>query len=55
MRATSDSDWHTASRRIVLLIVLGALLVGCDKCGDWSFSSTLGESQSCRREAPPPQ
>jgi hypothetical protein len=39
--------------RVALLVVLGALLAGCDKCGDFWPRSEL---QSCRDEAPkPPQ
>jgi hypothetical protein len=55
MRATSVTDWRTASGRVALLIVLGAMLAGCDKCGDWWWASTSGEPQSCRKEAPRPQ
>jgi hypothetical protein len=55
MRSTPTVDWRKRAGRLACLIVLGALLAGCDKCGDWSFSSPLGESQSCRKEAPRPQ
>jgi hypothetical protein len=55
MRALPKADWRKRAARVAWMIVLGALLAGCDKCGDWSFSSTLGESQSCRKEAPRPQ
>ena len=40
--------------RIAGVIVLGALLAGCDKCGDW-WSPMRGESQICRDQAPKPQ
>jgi hypothetical protein len=55
MRSTPTVDWRKRAGRFACMIVLGALLAGCDKCGDWSFSSALGESQSCRKEAPRPQ
>jgi hypothetical protein len=55
MRSTPTADWRKRTGRLACMVVLGALLAGCDKCGDWSLSSTLGESQSCRKEAPPPQ
>jgi hypothetical protein len=54
MRATSESDWRTRTCRIALLVVLGAMLAGCDKCGDW-WSPMRGDSQSCRDQAPRPQ
>jgi hypothetical protein len=41
--------------RIALLIVLGAMLAGCDKCGDWYWSLMHGEAQACRHQAPQPQ
>ena len=40
--------------RIALMVVLGALLGGCDKCGDW-WSPLRGEAQACREQAPRPQ
>ena len=54
MRATSESDWRTRTCRIALLVVLGVMLAGCDKCGDW-WSPMRGESQSCRDQVPRPQ
>jgi hypothetical protein len=41
-------------RHIVCMILLGATLAGCDKCGDW-WSPMRGESQVCREQAPRPQ
>jgi hypothetical protein len=41
--------------RIAVLVVLGALLAGCDKCGGWYWSSWQGETQACRQQAPRPQ
>ncbi|HEY6993684.1 MAG TPA: hypothetical protein VH397_08240 [Xanthobacteraceae bacterium] len=40
--------------RVALLIVLGALVAGCDKCGDW-WSPLRGGAQACREQAPRPQ
>ena len=58
-RAIPEADCRIRARsakvcRIALLIVLGAMLAGCDKCGDW-FSPIRGESQTCRDQAPKPQ
>ena len=44
--------------RVALLVVLGALLAGCDKCGDWWSplrGEAQGEAQACREQAPRPQ
>ena len=60
MDATAKAKLCTtgsAAARIALLIVLGAMLAGCDKCGNfWSLwgSDAQGETQACR-ELPPPQ
>jgi hypothetical protein len=57
MPATSKADRRTADLklgRIALMIVLGALLAGCDKCGDW-WSPMRGDAQVCRDQAPRPQ
>ncbi len=59
MRATPNVDRHmrairTKICRIAGMIVLGAMLAGCDKCGDW-FSPIRGEAQVCREQAPRPQ
>jgi hypothetical protein len=48
------TDWPHKTCRIALLIALGAMLAGCDKCGDW-WSPMRGESQTCRDQAPRPQ
>jgi len=34
------------------MIVLGALLAGCDNCGDWRL---WGQNEVCRQQAPKPQ
>ena len=60
MDATSNAKVRTtggAGARIALLMALGAMLAGCDKCGNlWSpwGSDAQGETQACR-ELPPPQ
>jgi hypothetical protein len=60
MDAKSKAKLRTtgsAAARIALLIVLGAMLAGCDKCGNlWSpwGSDAQGETQACL-ELPPPQ
>jgi len=55
-RATLTSDWRKRALRLACLVVLGATLAGCDKCGDWWFSPMRGDSQVCRDQAPkPPQ
>jgi hypothetical protein len=60
MDATSKAKLRTtgsAGGRIALLIVLGAMLAGCDKCGNWWSplgNDAQGETQACR-ELPPPQ
>jgi hypothetical protein len=60
MDATSRAEVRTkrsAAGRIALLIALGAMLAGCDKCGNlWSpwGSAAQSETQACR-ELPPPQ
>ena len=64
MAATAKAEWPRTPRattvgRVALLIVLGALLAGCDKCGDWWWSpmrgAAQGETQVCREQAPKPQ
>jgi epoxyqueuosine reductase QueG len=60
MDATSKAKLRTTgsgAARIAFLIALGAMLAGCDKCGNfWSpwGSGAQGETQACR-ELPPPQ
>ena len=49
MRATPNVDRHTCAIRtkicrIACMIMLGAMLAGCDKCGDW-FSPIRGQAQ----------
>jgi hypothetical protein len=56
---TRSENWRSRraalAGRIALLAVLGALLVGCDKCGGWYWSAAQGETQACRQQAPQPQ
>jgi hypothetical protein len=40
--------------RVACLIALGALLAGCDKCGDW-FSPWRVQADACRDQAPRPR
>jgi hypothetical protein len=59
MDATSKAKLRakgSAGGRIALLIVLGAMLAGCDKCGNlWPWGSAAqSETQACR-ELPPSQ
>ena len=49
-QAAPSSHWRTLSCRIACLIVLGATLAGCDKCGDW-FSPIRGEVCRDQQEA----
>jgi hypothetical protein len=61
MDATSRAKLRkkrSAGGRIALLIMLGAMLAGCDKCGNlWSpwGSAAQGETQACRELPPQPQ
>jgi hypothetical protein len=61
MDATSRAELRTtsgAAARIALLMMLGAMLAGCDKCGNlWSpwGSADQSEAQACRELPPQPQ
>jgi hypothetical protein len=57
MRATPEFlkrptavEWRRRARRIALVIMVGAVLAGCDRCGDLAFPGTT----ACRQEAPKP-
>jgi hypothetical protein len=57
MEAMAKADTRMKGRgigRIALLIALGAVLAGCDKCGNFA---PLGAAQIevCRQQAPQPQ
>jgi hypothetical protein len=45
--------WRSKACRIACMLVLGALLAGCDRCGDWWWSA--GQNNVCRQQAPKPQ
>jgi hypothetical protein len=53
-RATPRADWRVRVGRLALMIVLGAMLAGCDKCGDW-WSPMRSDPQICKDQAPKPQ
>jgi len=61
MDATSKAKLRatgSAAARIALLIMLGAMLAGCDKCGNlWSpwGSAAQSETQACRELPPQPR
>ncbi len=60
MNVTSRTEVRTkrsAGGRIALLIVLGAMLAGCDKCGNlWPMGSAAqSETQACRELPPQPR
>ena len=44
--------WRRRVLAVAWVIVVGAALAGCDRCGDFSV---LGSSMVCRQEAPKPQ
>jgi hypothetical protein len=47
-KRTAAATWRRSARRIALIIVVGAVLAGCDRCGDLAFPGT----SACRQEAP---
>jgi len=48
------SNLMTRAARVACMLALGALLAGCDTCGDW-FGWRQGDTQVCRQQAPKPQ
>jgi len=48
------SSAHAIVPKVVCVLVLAALLAGCDRCGDL-WRPIKFESQTCRDEAPRPQ
>jgi hypothetical protein len=57
MPAIPKTELRTTTRglkvcRIACMILLGATLAGCDKCGGWLMQ---GEGQPGREQAPRPQ
>ena len=56
MSDTPTTDWRKRVGRVACLIALGALLSGCDKCGDWYWSPMRGDTQTCKDQTQrPPQ
>jgi hypothetical protein len=53
MRASPAADWRKRATRVACMILLGALLAGCDKCGDWWWGAQA--TQSCKNTLPKPQ
>jgi hypothetical protein len=54
MGVMQAAGWRRYAGRIACLIALGALLAGCDKCGDW-WSPMRSDPQMCKQTAPNPQ
>jgi hypothetical protein len=50
----STTNWRNRAARIACMIVLGALLAGCDKCGGW-WSPMRNDPQTCKDQTPKPQ
>jgi hypothetical protein len=46
--------WRKCLRRVALVLVAGAMLAGCDRCGDW-VSPIPGGTSSCRQDGPKPR
>jgi hypothetical protein len=53
-RSTTASALLARVGRMACVLALGALLAGCDRCGDW-FGWNSGNAQVCRQQAPKPQ
>jgi hypothetical protein len=56
MQATTKADARMKANsigRMVLLVALGAMLAGCDRCGNW-WSPLQGQAQIevCREQPP---
>jgi len=41
--------------RMALLIAVGAMLAGCDRCGNWWSPLDQAQIEVCRQQAPRPQ
>jgi hypothetical protein len=53
MRTIPTTHWRKFAGRIACMIVLGALLAGCDKCGDWWWGAQAQDgTQSCKNALP---
>ena len=49
-KRTAAGRWRRRARQIAVVVLLGAVLAGCDRCGDLAFQGTA----ACRQEAPKP-
>jgi hypothetical protein len=38
---------------VATVLVLGLMLAGCDKCGDWFWNKPASGVQSCKGSLPP--
>jgi hypothetical protein len=47
----APADWRRRACRVACVILIGTILAGCDRCGDWAVPGT---TTSCRQEAPKP-
>ena len=56
-QATRDNDGLAqCARQARGMVALGALLAGCDRCGDWWWSSPgRDDAQVCRNAGPKPR
>ena len=52
MREQAASAVRATVFRLLCLLALGALLGGCDRCGDWYSPFKV---EVCRNTTPPPQ
>lgn len=50
-KRSAPATWCRRARQIALVLMVGAMLAGCDRCGDLAFQSTM----ACRQDAPKPQ
>jgi hypothetical protein len=58
MQAKATVDPHMKGRgigRIALLIAIGAMLAGCDKCGNFAPLGSATQIEVCREQPPKPQ
>jgi hypothetical protein len=58
MEAITKAGTRTKARGvacIALLIALGAMLAGCDKCGNFSPLGSQGQIEVCREQPPQPR
>jgi hypothetical protein len=58
MEAKATADPHMKGRGIgciALLIAIGAMLAGCDKCGNFAPLGSETQIEVCREQSPKPQ